>query len=195
MQETHLQHAAEAGAEVWRDALIAALRPGIHPKDDFLHDGETRPVRARLIVGTDGRESQPATLQEFDRSRDPTEFFKGGLQLAGDLQIEHALYFFLHAGTGRRSILVQNRPGNFQAYLLQHKDALPRRLSGERDFAAVLDHFRAAGIPATWLEYLTPQDAFATFDNTHRWIAHPMRRNCVPIGDAAAESDPVWGNG
>lgn len=74
-------------------------------------------------------------------------------------------------------------------------DALPRRLSAERDFAAVLDHFRAVGIPATWLEYLTPQDAFATFDNTHRWIAHPMRRNCVPIGDAAAESDPVWGNG
>jgi 2-polyprenyl-6-methoxyphenol hydroxylase-like FAD-dependent oxidoreductase len=119
MQETLLQHAAEAGAEVWRDAVMAALRPGIHPKADFLHDGETRPVRARLIVGTDGRESQPATLQELDRSRGPTEFFTEGLQLAGDLQIEHGL-FFLHAGTGCGNILVQNRPGNFQAYLPQN---------------------------------------------------------------------------
>jgi 2-polyprenyl-6-methoxyphenol hydroxylase-like FAD-dependent oxidoreductase len=45
------------------------------------------------------------------------------------------------------------------------------------------------------LEYLTPKDAFAAFDATHRWIAHPMRRNCVLIGDAAAASDPVWRNG
>jgi hypothetical protein len=59
----------------------------------------------------------------------------------------------------------------------------------------VLDHFLAFGIPATWLQYLTPQEAFAAFDDTHRWIAHPMRRNGVLIGDAAAASDPVWRNG
>lgn len=29
----------------------------------------------------------------------------------------------------------------------------------------------------------------------HRWITNPTRDNCVLIGDAAAASDPVWGNG
>jgi len=125
----------------------------------------------------------------------PPELFTGGLQLTGDLEIEHALYFFLHAITGRGSILIQNRPGNFRVYLLHHKDALPKRLSGERDFAEVMKHFRKIGIPGAWLDKLTPHGIFATFDGAHRWIAHPTQGNCVLIGDAAAASDPVWGNG
>ena len=139
------------------------------------------------------RKLQPCL--EFERAKDPLELFTGGLQLAGDLQIEHALYFFLHAITGRGSIFVQNKPGNFRVYLLHHKDALPRRLSGERDFAEVMKHFREIGIPGAWLDRLIPHGIFATFDGAHRWITKPARGNCVLIGDAAAASDPVWGNG
>lgn len=195
MQELLLTHAAEAGAEVWRGAVLSALHPGPRPEAEIVKDGISVSVRARLIVGADGRESQIATLMEFMRTKDPTELFTGGLQLTGELQIEHALYFFLHAITGRGSILIQNRPGSFRAYLLYHKDALPRRLSGERDFAGVMKHFREIGIPEAWLEKLTPEGIFATFDGAHRWITNPTRGNCVLIGDAAAASDPVWGNG
>ena len=170
-------------------------RPGATPEADIEFEGEVRQVRARLVVGADGRESQLATLLEFERNKDEPELFTGGLQLAGDLDIEHALYFFLHAITGRGSILIKNKPGNFRVYLLHHKNALPRRLSGERDFLVVMDHFREIGIPASWLEALAPHGIFATFDGAHRWITNPTRGNCVLIGDAAAASDPVWGNG
>lgn len=195
MQEILLERAVQSGAEVWRGAAMGALRPGAVPEADIVVDGETRTVKARLIVGADGRESQIATLLEFERVKDAPELFTGGLQLAGDLQIEHALYFFLHSITGRGSILIQNKPGNFRVYLLHHKDALPRRLSGERDFAEVVKHFREIGIPGAWLDSLTPHGIFATFDGAHRWITKPVRGNCVLIGDAAAASDPVWGNG
>lgn len=195
MQEVLLECAVQNGAEVWRGAVLGALRPGPLPEAEVIVEGEARTIKARLVVGADGRESQVATLLEFVRAKDPLELFIGGLQVAGDLQIEHALYFFLHAITGRGSIFVQNKPGNFRIYLLHHKDALPRRLSGERDFAEVMKHFREIGIPGAWLDRLTPHGIFATFDGAHRWITKPARGNCVLIGDAAAASDPVWGNG
>jgi 2-polyprenyl-6-methoxyphenol hydroxylase-like FAD-dependent oxidoreductase len=195
MQEILLEHAVQSGAEVWRGAVLGALRPGALPAAEIIVEGEMRTIKARLVVGADGRESQVATLLEFTRIKDPLELFIGGLQLAGDLQIEHALYFFLHAITGRGSIFVQTKPGNFRIYLLHHKDALPRRLSGERDYAEVMKHFREIGIPGAWLDRLTPHGIFATFDGAHRWITKPARGNCVLIGDAAAASDPVWGNG
>ena len=195
MQEILLSLAIECGAEAWRGAALVALRPGALPEADILVNGETRTVKARLVVGADGRESQIATLLEFERAKDAPELFTGGLQLVGDLPIEHALYFFLHAITGRGSILIQNKPGNFRVYLLHHMDALARRLSGERDYAEVMKHFREIGIPGEWLDSLTPHGIFATFDGAHRWISHPVRGNCVLIGDAAGASDPVWGNG
>jgi len=195
MQEILLENAVRSGAEVWRGAVLGALRPGALPEADIVVDDEVKTVRSRLVIGADGRESQIATLLEFDRVKDPPELLTGGLQLAGNLQIEHALYFFLHAITGRGSILIQNKPGNFRVYLLHHKDALPRRLSGERDFAAVVKHFHEIGIPGEWLENLAPHGIFETFDGAHRWITNPTRGNCVLIGDAAAASDPVWGNG
>lgn len=195
MQEVLLNHAAQAGAEVWRGAILAELRIGLMPEAEIIYDGQTTTVSARLVVGADGRESQIATLLGLARTIDPTELFTGGLQLTGDIEIEHALYFFLDAITGRGSILIQNKPGNFRAYLLHHKDALPRRLSGERDLTAVMKHFAEIGIPKAWLERLTPHGIFATFDGAHRWITNPTRGNCVLIGDAASASDPVWGNG
>jgi len=195
MQEELLSEAQRCGAEVWRGAALAKLTPGDMPAAEIAADGNLRSVTARLVVGADGRESQLATLLAFERARDPEELLTGGLQLTGDLDIEHALYFFLHAISGRGAILIQTKQNNFRAYLLHHKYALPRRLSGERDFAAVMSQFYEIGLPVEWLERLTPHGIFSTFDGAHRWITHPVRSGCVLIGDAAAASDPVWGNG
>jgi len=195
MQEVLLSEAAKEGAEVWRGAAMAAVYPGKRPEVDIVVEGKTQRVTARLIVGADGRESQLATLLDFDRERDPPELFTGGLQLAGDLPTDSALYYFLHGISGRGSILIKNKPGTYRIYLMHHKDALPRRLSGERDYKAVLQHFREIGVPGDWLHNVTPHGVFATFDGAHRWIARPVRGNCVLIGDAAGASDPVWGCG
>ena len=72
---------------------------------------------------------------------------------------------------------------------------MPRRLSGERDYSTVLGHLREVGIPAAWLDAAMPHGILATFDGSFRWIAAPVRGNCVLVGDAAGSTDPVWGNG
>lgn len=195
MQQVLLDAAAMAGAEVRRGAALAAVFPGDRPEADVAAEGETRRVKARLIIGADGRESQLAGLLGFERQRDAPELFTGGLQLTGEMPMEAALHFFLHGISGRGSILIENTPGNYRVYLLHHMDALPRRLSGERDYPAVLGHLREIGIPGRWLDGIKPHGTFATFDGAHRWILNPLRGNCVLIGDAAAASDPVWGNG
>lgn len=195
MQEALSTEARNVGVDIWRGASLRGLHPGDMPEADIFHDGQTKRVRARLIVGADGRESTVATQLGFQREKTPQELFTTGLQLSGDLPVEPALYFFLHTLSGRGSILIQNRPHNYRIYLLHHKDALPRRLSGERDYATALMHFREIGIPEDWLSRTTPHGILATFDGSFRWIARPARGGCVLVGDAAATTDPVWGNG
>lgn len=199
MQEQLLSAAAAEGADVWRGATLKALRPAARederPEADFETDGGIRTISARVIVGADGRESRVASLLGLTRERDAPELCIGGLQMAGDLAIEHALYFSLSRESGRGSILLSNQPGNFRAYILHHTDALPRRLSGARDYALVTQHFAEIGWPRDWLEVLRPHGTFATFDGAHQWITRPIKGNCVLIGDAAGSSDPVWGNG
>jgi 2-polyprenyl-6-methoxyphenol hydroxylase-like FAD-dependent oxidoreductase len=195
MQATLLASAEDAGVEVRRCAVATTIRPGPVPEVDFIWKGESHTVSAKLIVGADGRDSRAAGLLGLAHERDEPELFTGGLQLKGELEIEHALYFSLHEAGGRGSILVSNHPGNFRAYLLHHKDALPRLLSGQRDFIEVKRHFAEIGWPKDWLDALEPHGTFATFDGAHRWIAGSLPENCVLVGDAFGVSDPVWGNG
>jgi 2-polyprenyl-6-methoxyphenol hydroxylase-like FAD-dependent oxidoreductase len=195
MQETLIKSAVAAGVDVMRGAVATGIRPGPAPQVDLIWNGASHTVSARLVVGADGRDSRVASILGLGHERDEPELFTGGLQLKGDLAIEHALYFSLHEAGGRGSILVSNRPGNFRAYLLHHKDALPRLLSGQRDFAEVKRHFAEIGWPADWLEVLEPHGTFATFDGAHRWIVGSLPENCVLVGDAFGVSDPVWGNG
>ena len=195
MQEALSIGAGKAGVEVWRGAVLRELHQDRVPEAEIVHEGATRRVRARLIVGADGRESTVAARLGFERDKTPQELFTTGLQLAGEPPMEPALHFFLHGISGRGAILIQTKPSNYRAYLLHHKDAIPRRLSGERDYATALAHFGEIGVPAHWLDHLTPHGILATFDGSFRWITHPARGGCVLVGDAAATTDPVWGNG
>jgi 2-polyprenyl-6-methoxyphenol hydroxylase-like FAD-dependent oxidoreductase len=199
MQEQLLAAAAQEGAAIRRGASVKALRPAEHsagrPEVDIETESGIETVSARILVGADGRESRVAAQLGFIRERDEPELCIGGLQMAGDLEIEHALYFSLSRQSGRGSILLSNRPGNFRAYLLHHTQALPRRLSGARDYQVAKQHFAEIGWPKDWLEVLQPHGTFATFDGAHQWVHRPTQGNCVLVGDAAGSSDPVWGNG
>lgn len=148
MQEVLARAAVEAGVKIWRGATLKAIHQGARPTLEVLVDGAVQTIDARLIVGADGRESTVAAQLGLKREKSPPELFTVGLQLSGDLPLDPALYFFLHGESGRASILIETKPGNYRSYLFHHKDALDRRLSGARDYQAAMRHFGEVGISA-----------------------------------------------
>jgi len=51
------------------------------------------------------------------------------------------------------------------------------------------------GVPREWFANAKVAGPLATFDPTDNWIDHPYESGVALIGDAAATSDPTWGQG
>jgi 2-polyprenyl-6-methoxyphenol hydroxylase-like FAD-dependent oxidoreductase len=50
-------------------------------------------------------------------------------------------------------------------------------------------------MPAEYLEGAEAAGPLATFDGADSWVDHPYNEGVALIGDAAASSDPSWGQG
>ena len=195
MQEQLLVRARQAEVEIHRGAVMEDIRTGNLTELDFVVDGRKQKLFARLMVGADGRESRVVQRLGFQQTRDPEELYTAGFQLRGFSEDPESVHFFLDNGEGCGSVVVETAPGNHRAYLLFHKDALPHRPSGTRDYGLMLDRFRRLGFPDSWLAQAEPHGILASFDGAHRWVDKPSRSGVTLIGDAAGSSDPVWGNG
>jgi len=195
MQEQLLNRAAEAGAEVYRGAVLGEIRPGNAPEVDFIVDAQEKTVAARLVVGADGRESRVLQKLNFAHRRDPEHLYTAGFQLRGFSEDPSSVHYFLDDAEGFGSVVVETAPGNHRAYLLFNKDALPHRPSGARDYPLMMERFRKLGFPEDWLERAEPHGILASFDGAHRWVENATQPGVTLVGDAAGSSDPVWGNG
>jgi 2-polyprenyl-6-methoxyphenol hydroxylase-like FAD-dependent oxidoreductase len=195
MQEALINHAAAAGATVLRPARLASLTPGNPPTADIVVDGSVKTLRARLIVGADGRNSQVSQLAGFERHHDPEELLSTGLLVAGEMDTHGAIHYLLGPAAGHTAAVCEVAPGLYRLYLFHHTDATPRRLSGAGDLDAAFATLRDAGVPSEWLAAAQLQGPLATFEGSHRWVEHPHRDGVVLVGDAAAASDPAWGSG
>ena len=195
MQDVLIAEAAAAGATVWRPAKLTALTPGQAPAAEIAVDGATRIVRARLIVGADGRDSTVARLAGFERLHDPDELLAAGLLVRGEMNTGGAMHYLFGPKPGRAAAVCQVASGLFRLYLFHHVDATPRRLSGSRDVEAAFGYLRESGVPGEWLVGAQLHGPLATFDGAHKWVARPYRDGIVLVGDAAGASDPTWGSG
>jgi 2-polyprenyl-6-methoxyphenol hydroxylase-like FAD-dependent oxidoreductase len=195
MQEALITEAVSAGATVWRPAKMAALTPGDAPAAEIAFNGGIRTVRARLIVGADGRESQVAHLAGFRRIRDPDELLAAGLLVQGEMDTDGAMHYLFGPQPGRAAAVCEVASGFFRLYLFHHTDATPRRLSGNRDVEPAFGYLRDSGVPGEWLVGAELKGPLATFDGAHKWVVRPYRNGVVLVGDAAGASDPTWGSG
>jgi 2-polyprenyl-6-methoxyphenol hydroxylase-like FAD-dependent oxidoreductase len=195
MQEVLITEAASAGATVWRPAKLAALTPGDAPAAEIAFNGGIRTVRARLIVGADGRESQVGHLAGFERIRDPDELLAAGLLVQGEMDTDGAMHYLFGHQPGQAAAVCEVASGFFRLYLFHHTDATPRRLSGNRDVEPAFGYLRNSGVPGEWLVGAELKGPLATFDGAHKWVVRPHRDGVVLVGDAAGASDPTWGSG
>ena len=194
MQEALLNEASNL-ATVWRGAALGEIEPGAVPRATVLVGEKLREVRPRLIVGADGRDSVVARTAGFERARDPEELITMGVLVKCDGLPDDQIHVHNDPRGGRMVILLSPDPGYQRLYLVYHKDVLPRRLSGAKDFAEAIRHMREIGVPEEHLAGACQHGPLGSFDGAHRWTAGPARAGVVLVGDAAAASDPAWGCG
>jgi 2-polyprenyl-6-methoxyphenol hydroxylase-like FAD-dependent oxidoreductase len=93
------------------------------------------------------------------------------------------------------SLLFPSGNGRVRSYVASWKATNPKRLQGDKDTVAYVKESVAIGIPASTYEGATPAGPLATFDGADTWVEHAYKNGIALVGDAAAASDPNWGQG
>lgn len=195
MQEVLLQAATDAGAEVRRGASVRDVRPGDKPTVIVEQEGRVNEIHARLIVGADGRGSVVRKWAGFPVHQDPERLVLSGVlfEEMGTPQ-EATIYYIISPNLGQGVPLVPQGGGRVRAYLTQTK-ANGARLQGATDIPRFIAESVRSGAPAEWYAGAKVVGPLATFDGADVWVEHPYKAGVVLIGDAAATSDPAWGQG
>jgi 2-polyprenyl-6-methoxyphenol hydroxylase-like FAD-dependent oxidoreductase len=192
-QEALLETAAKAGAEVRRGASVTGVEPGSPPRVTVEHEGRSEAISARLVVASDGRGSGARKAAAFPVIKDEPRLFIGGLLFDNAPSPTDAVSYV--QGVGRLAILFPQGGGRVRAYFAYHKDLANDRLSGDSNIGRFLEESIATGARPEWFEGARPAGPLATFDGADTFVPHPYKDGVALVGDAAAASDPSWGQG
>ncbi len=136
MQELLLAAASDAGAEVRRDVTVSAVRPGAPATVVVGANERTDEVRARLVVGADGRSSTVRSSVGFRIKRDPDCNLLAGILMDGIRAPEDTAHLVINSDLGQVAVIFPQGQGRARTYFcyhytqarLQGADALPRYL-------------------------------------------------------------------
>ena len=195
MQELLLEAAAAAGAEVRRGARAVEVRPGRPPRVQVETEGRSEEVEARVVVGADGRGSMVRRAGRFTVAQDPVRLLFAGVLFENLPAPSDAVYHAINPGLGRVALLFPQRGERVRAYVGCHKDTLERRLQGAASLGRFIEESVRSGVPAEFYTRAREAGPLATFDGAETWVEHPYRDGVALVGDAAATSDPTWGQG
>lgn len=200
LQEALFAQAGAAGAT----ALMGATALGVERTEGlaevrFRLGGRQRTVRARLVVGADGRGSAVSRWGGFETRRDPPRLVFAGALLRG-VEVEaterpadtNQLYF--HPSRGLLAMLLPIDEERTRVYAGYHL-ATGRRPEVGADLGAFLELCKEAEVEAGALAAASTAGPLAAFDGADRWAERPFAGGVALIGDAAAASDPSFGSG
>jgi 2-polyprenyl-6-methoxyphenol hydroxylase-like FAD-dependent oxidoreductase len=195
MQAIVLQAAEDAGADVRRGARVTLVRPGHPAAVTFDHEGGTHEVTVRLVLGADGRGSAVRGWGGFAARRDPERRLFAGVLFDDMRAPDDVLYSGFLPGTGLMTYVFPQGRGRVRSYVGFQTGTDVERFQGAGDVARFVETALQIGVPAEWYAGARPAGPLATFDGTDDWVPHPYRDGIALVGDAAATSDPTWGQG
>src|SRR5262249_4065122 len=105
---------------------------------------------------------------------------------------------FHHAiapGLGLTALIFPQRGGQARTYFGFHVGVGVARLQGATDLERYRELSHRVGIPVEFYADARPGGPLATFEGADSWVDHPSRDGVALVGDAAATSDPTWGQG
>jgi len=192
--QTLFDEAGRAGATTLRGLQVTKVVTGATPSLCYEQDGRVSEVRARLIVGSDGRTSTVRETAGIKLHQDKPHHWFAGLLVEGAHGWDEELqaigtegdFAFLAFPQGKGRVRL------YGGYALEQR----KRFSGtgaRRDF---LDCFRMISAPDTkYLAAATPAGPLYSYFNNDSWTDAPCAAGVVLIGDAAGWNDPIIGLG
>ncbi len=196
MQELLLQAAVSAGAHVRREAVATAVEPGKTTQVQVQQPGSRlETFSARLVVGADGRHSGVRKWGRFPVTRDAHPFLFAGALLKGLAAPHDVAYYCFNPAVAMAAASVYEGADRFRAYLAYPDDGVDR-LQGEQSLRRFLDYSRqTTAFPNVYDGPLHLIGPLASFSCDEDWVEYPYHEGVALIGDAAATSDPAYGQG
>jgi 2-polyprenyl-6-methoxyphenol hydroxylase-like FAD-dependent oxidoreductase len=194
MQKALLDRARAAGAEVWRGALVRQVQPGREPKVLLERGGSPDEVSARLVVGADGRSSMVRKWGGFESRHDPPGNVFAGVLVEHVQASAESSICMINPFLSRMVLYFPQKNNAGRAYLAFRSEQ-GVRLHGTSDFKSFLQECTRSGLAAGILDGSRQAGPLATFEGADSWVEHPYRDGIALLGDAAATSDPTWGQG
>jgi menaquinone-9 beta-reductase len=194
MQEALLQGAIAAGAEVLRGARVRQVQPGREPEVLLEGAGNPGTIRARLIVGADGRSSGVRKWARFESHNHPAGNLFAGVLVENVPASAESSICMMNPFLSRMVLYLPQTTSAGRAYLGFRSEGRIR-LDGSSDFELFLSECTRSGLAPGLLDGARQAGPLATFEGADSWVEHPYRDGVALIGDAAATSDPTWGQG
>jgi menaquinone-9 beta-reductase len=194
MQETLLAAAERAGAEVRRGTIAKHIEHGKKPT--VLVDGHApEQISARFVIAADGRGSTARKWTGFQVCHQTNDCFMAGVLLTDVHASRDAMQASFNADLGTWIGLIPQRANQFRAYFAYPK-SVGYRLQGDSMVGLFLSESAKAYAPLTEC-YSNARGIgpLASFDVSDTWVERPYRAGVALVGDAAATTDPVFGQG
>ena len=194
MQEAMIEAAARAGAEVRRGVMIQEVRPGAPAVVVATTNGRREEIRARMIVGADGRSSVVRSSARFKLRRNPDLMLVAGVLLENVPAPEDTGQIIINSTLGQLATIFPQGAGRARAYLCYQTGTRPR-YQHAGDLSRFIEDSKQTGANPAYYQGAREVGPLATFDGADSWVDHPYQNGIVLIGDAAAATDPTWGQG
>lgn len=190
LQEALLEEAARAGAHVLRGQRVTAVTGGVTPT---VQAGEGE-IRARLVVGADGRKSLARRATGQDDRVHRTDRVLAGVRIGNVSGPDDTGYFLIQDDATALGSIFPQGDGHARAYVFVYEgDA--STFAGPEGFGRFMQALMDTGVPAEVVGEATQEGPLAGFVASDSWVPRAYCQGVALIGDAAGISDPTWGQG
>src|SRR3984957_6094131 len=194
MQETLLVAAENAGAEVRRGVSVEHIECGAKPAVVLNGHGHER-ISAHLVVAADGRGSAARKWAGFPICEQNNDYYMAGVLLTNVYASTETMHAVFNPDLGTWTGLIPQAGDQFRAYFVYPKTMGPR-LQGESMLGLFVRESAKGYAPmADYCADAKSIGPLASFDASDTWVEHPYRDGVALVGDAAATTDPTYGQG